>query len=62
MLNMHFSKEEHQVPDKSTKMSLCDETSALFWEDRLLDEKSVGEIAPDLLALIPRRHRKHQTI
>jgi hypothetical protein len=50
-LDMHF-----------TKMSLGDGTSALFWEDRWLDGKSIGEIAPDLLALIPRRPRKHRTV
>lgn len=60
-LDMHFT-EEHWVFNASTKMSLGDGTSALFWEDRWLDGKSIGEIAPDLLALIPRRPRKHRTV
>lgn len=60
-LDMQFSEKERQIFFASTSMVLSDGSSALFWEDRWLDGKSVGEIAPDLLALIPRQPRKRHT-
>jgi hypothetical protein len=59
---MHFSKEERQIFDISTFMVLGDGSSALFWEDRWLDGQTLQDIAPDLLALIPRRPRKRRTV
>jgi hypothetical protein len=61
-LDMHFSRSEHDIFFASTVMMVGDGSSALFWEDRWLDGKSVGEVAPDLLALIPRRPRKRRTL
>jgi hypothetical protein len=36
--------------------------SALFWEDRWLDGKSIKEMAPDVYALVPKRRRKARTV
>ena len=61
-LDMQFTRDERQVFHASTKMVLRDGTSALSWEDQWLDAKALGEVVPDLLALIPRRPRKHHTV
>jgi hypothetical protein len=59
---MHFSQEEKQIFDISTFMVLGDGSSTLFWEDRWLDGRFLQDIAPDLLALIPRLPRKRRTV
>ncbi|XP_071677025.1 uncharacterized protein [Lolium perenne] len=61
-LDIQFSRSERDIFFASTVMVVGDGSSALFWEDRWLDGKSVGEVAPDLLALIPRHPRKHRTV
>lgn len=43
-------------------MSLGDGRTALFWEDKWINSRSVREIAPQLYACFPRRHRKLQTV
>ncbi|XP_071677132.1 uncharacterized protein [Lolium perenne] len=59
---MQFSRSERDIFFASTVMVVGDGSLALFWEDRWLDGKSVGEVAPDLLALIPRRPRKRRIV
>lgn len=41
---------------------LAAERSALFWEDKWLDGKSIAEIAPELLKLVSGRIRKRRTV
>jgi hypothetical protein len=59
---MQFSRSERDIFFASTFMVVGDRSSVLLWEDRWLDGKSVGEVAPDLLALIPRSPRKRRTV
>jgi hypothetical protein len=58
---MQFTRSERHIFFASTVMVLGDGSSALFWEDRWVDGKSIGEIAPDLLALIPPNAAGSQT-
>ncbi|KAK1646616.1 hypothetical protein QYE76_064421 [Lolium multiflorum] len=46
-LDMQFSKAELDILAASTSMVLGNGESALFWEDRWLDGKSVKEMAPE---------------
>jgi hypothetical protein len=43
-------------------MQIGDGRKALFWEDRWLNGRSIGEIAPLLYACIPKRRRKLRTV
>jgi hypothetical protein len=60
-LDMQFSTDERSVFAASTRMVLGSGTSALFWEDKWLDGKSIAEIAPELLKLVSGRIRKRRT-
>jgi hypothetical protein len=59
---MHFSKTELDVFAASTYMVVGDGESALFWEDRWLDGRSIKEMAPEVYALVPKRRRKARTV
>jgi hypothetical protein len=59
---MHFSFVEREVFDVSTKMVVGDGETALFWVDKWLDGTAIGDIAPDLVALIPKHVRKRCTV
>jgi hypothetical protein len=61
-LDMHFSKTELDVFAASTYMVVGDGESALFWEDRWLDGRSIKEMAPEVYALVPKRRRKARTV
>jgi hypothetical protein len=61
-LDMQFSKIELDAFGASTSMVVGNGESALLWEDRWLDGKSIREIAPEVYALIPKRHRKRSWI
>lgn len=61
-LDMHFSWMEIQVFDASTTMVVGDGATTLFWVDRWLDGKTIGEIASIILALIPKSVRNRCTI
>jgi uncharacterized protein YodC (DUF2158 family) len=59
---MHFSKMELDAFAASTSMVVGNGESALFWEDRWLDGKSIKEMAPKVYALVPKRRRKARTV
>jgi hypothetical protein len=59
---MQFSKIEFDAFAASTSMVVGNGESALFWEDRWLDGKSIKEIAPEVYALISKRCRKQRTV
>jgi hypothetical protein len=59
---MQFSKVELDVFVASTSMVLGNGESALLWEDRWLDGKSVKKTAPKVYALVPKRRRKARTV
>jgi hypothetical protein len=59
---MQFSKIELDAFAASTTMVVGNGESALFWEDRWLDGKSIRELAPEVYALIPKRRRKRCTV
>jgi hypothetical protein len=61
-LDMQFSKIELDAFAASTSMVVGNGESALFWEDRWLDGKSIKEIAPEVYALISKRCRKQRTV
>lgn len=46
----------------STSWSVGDGRSCLFWMDHWLDGKSIADLAPSLLTLVPRRRRKSCTV
>jgi hypothetical protein len=58
---MQFSEEERAIFNASTFMMVSNGTSALFWENRWLDERCIRETMSDLFAL-PKRHRKQQPV
>lgn len=43
-------------------MAVGDGRTALFWEDRWIDRRSVSKIAPQLYACISKRRRKLRTV
>jgi hypothetical protein len=57
-LDLQFSPLERSLFFASTTMVLGDGRTALFWEDRWLDGRSISEIAPLLYACIPKRRRR----
>ncbi|KAK1627407.1 hypothetical protein QYE76_001722 [Lolium multiflorum] len=61
-LDMQFSKAELDIFAASTSMTLGNGESALFWEDRWLDGRSIKEMAPEVFALVPKRRRKVRTV
>uniref|UniRef100_A0ACD5WLP6 Uncharacterized protein n=1 Tax=Avena sativa TaxID=4498 RepID=A0ACD5WLP6_AVESA len=61
-LDMQFTKHEREIFFASIAMVVSEGTTSLFWVNRWVDGKSIGEIAPDLLALIPRHFRKVRTV
>jgi hypothetical protein len=61
-LDMQFSKAELDIFAASTSMTLGNGESALFWEDRWLDGRSIKELAPEVFALVPKRRRKVRTV
>lgn len=61
-LDMQFSKVELDVFMASTFMEVGNGESALFWEDKWLDGRSIKEMAPEVYALVPKRHRKARTV
>ncbi|KAK1606561.1 hypothetical protein QYE76_030234 [Lolium multiflorum] len=61
-LDMQFSKAELDIFAASTSMVVGDGESALFWEDRWVDGRSIKEMAPEVYALVPKRRRKVRTV
>jgi hypothetical protein len=59
---MHFSKMELDAFAASTSTVVGNGESALFWEDRWLDGKSIKEMAPEVYALVPKCRRKARTV
>jgi hypothetical protein len=59
---MQFSTDERSVFAASTRMVLGSGTSALFWEDKWLDGKSIAKIALELLKLVSGHIRKRRTV
>jgi hypothetical protein len=59
---MHFSSDELEVFNVSTRMVVGDGETALFWVDKWLDDTAIRDIVPDLFALIPKRARKCCTV
>uniref|UniRef100_A0ACD5U835 Uncharacterized protein n=1 Tax=Avena sativa TaxID=4498 RepID=A0ACD5U835_AVESA len=57
-LNMHFSRAELQVFEASTMMVVGDGETARFWLDHWLNGRTIQELAPELLALIPKCARE----
>ncbi|XP_071680321.1 uncharacterized protein [Lolium perenne] len=50
--SLRFSKMELDVFTASTTMEVGDGESALFWEDKWLDGRSIKEMAPEVYALM----------
>ena len=61
-LDLQFSKEERALFFASTTMMLGDGRTALFWDDRWINDQSVREIAPMLYQCIPKQRRKTRTV
>jgi hypothetical protein len=61
-LDLQFTADERALFFASTTMQIGDGRKALFWEDRWLNGRSIGEIAPLLYACIPKRRRKLRTV
>jgi hypothetical protein len=61
-LDMQFSKAELDIFAASTSMVVGNGQSALFWEDRWVDGRSIKEMAPEVYALVPKRRRKVRTV
>jgi hypothetical protein len=59
---MQFSKMELDVFAASTTMEVGDGESALFWEDKWLDGRSIKELAPEVYALVPKHRRKARMV
>jgi hypothetical protein len=59
---MQFSKVELDAFTASTSMVVGNGESALFWEDRWLEGRSIKEMAPEVYALVPKRRRKTRTV
>jgi hypothetical protein len=59
---MQFSKVELDAFTASTSMVVGNGESALFWEDRWLEGRSIKEMAPEVYALVPKRRRKARTV
>lgn len=61
-LDLQFAADERALFFASTTMQVGDGCKALFWEDRWLNGRSIGEVAPLLYACIPKRRRKLRTV
>jgi hypothetical protein len=61
-LNLQFFPEERALFFASTYLSLGDRRTALFWEDRWIDGRSVSKLAPRLYACIPKHRRRTRII
>jgi hypothetical protein len=61
-LDMQFSKAELDIFAASTSMVVGNGESALFWEDRWVDGRSIKEMAPEVHALVSKRRRKVCTV
>jgi hypothetical protein len=61
-LDMQFSRIELDAFAASTPMVVGNRESALFWEDKWVDGKSIREIVPEVYALISKRCRKRRTV
>ena len=61
-LALQFTAEERAFFFASTTMQIGNGMEAFFWEDRWIDGRFVGEIAPLLYACIPKRRRKLRTV
>lgn len=61
-LELQFSAAESALFFASTSMTVGDGQTALFWEDQWISGRSISEIAPELLARIPKRRRKTRTV
>jgi uncharacterized protein YodC (DUF2158 family) len=59
---MQFSKVELDVFAASTSMVVGNGESALSWEDRWMDGRSIKEMAPEVYALVPKHRRKARTV
>uniref|UniRef100_A0A453F8D0 Reverse transcriptase zinc-binding domain-containing protein n=1 Tax=Aegilops tauschii subsp. strangulata TaxID=200361 RepID=A0A453F8D0_AEGTS len=61
-LDLQFSSNERTLFFASTYMTIGNGMKALFWEDRWLNGRSVGELMPLLYNCIPKRRRKARTV
>jgi hypothetical protein len=61
-MDMQSSRDEWSVLAASTRMVLQSKTFALSLEDRLLDGRSIAEIAPEVLKLIFECIQKWRTV
>jgi hypothetical protein len=61
-LDLQFSAEERALFFASTTMSLGNGATALFWEDRWIQGRSIRELAPLLYECIPKRRRRTRTV
>jgi hypothetical protein len=59
---MQFSKAELDIFAASTAMVVGNGESALFWEDRWVDDRSIKELAPEVYALVPKRRMMVRTV
>jgi hypothetical protein len=46
----------------SVVVTVRNDTSTLFWEERWLEGQGIQELAPDLLAAVPARRRHKRTV
>ena len=61
-LDLQFSNNERTLFSASTYMTIGNGLNALFWEDRWLNGRSVGELMPLLYNCIPKCQRKVRTV
>ncbi|XP_037464403.1 uncharacterized protein LOC119336466 [Triticum dicoccoides] len=61
-LDLQFSCHERSLFFASTVMAIGNGMKALFWEDRWLNGRSVGELMPLLYNCVPKRRRKVRTV
>jgi hypothetical protein len=59
---VQFSKAELDIFTASTSMVVGNGESALFWEDRGMDVRSIKEMALEVYVLVPKRRRKARTV
>jgi hypothetical protein len=56
LFSIHYSKEVQKLFEEAVVSVVGDGSNTLFWKDRwLAGNRSVGDIAPSLIAMVPRR-------